>query len=251
MYLSPEPVKILEDWFLSQLRIAFDQSVYVLIAYKEEEDSEAVPYDYVRIIYTGLSTNVLKDYSDQYFNFRRLYSSHTPSTLLPHRRSLAMLEKGRLALWEKLPPVPAQAYPLLLKSERLAKSSDCNCGPVYVQEWQAYNRLTNILIPNADPCMGAGEPGAIIPPPSGYITPLPQDPLIYYIAPNPTYDPEQPESNGFNQPYNWVNNGWVINPGYDPDLPTNWGNIPFILDKFVKSLQVVTTTKEGVKLHEQ
>jgi hypothetical protein len=99
--------------------------------------------------------------------------------------------------------------------------------------------------------MGAGEPNAVIPLPSSYITPLPQDPTVYYIAPNPYYGPGQLESNGFNQPYNWVNNDWVLNPEYNPALPTNWGNIPFILDKFIKSLQVVTTTKEGVLLHEQ
>lgn len=245
MYLAPEPVKELEDWFLSILRPAFDESVFVIITYKEDEELEPVPYDYIKIIFTGVSTNVLEKYSEQYFNFKLVYSCHLPATLMPHRRVLALLEKGRKALWEKIPPRPAQAYPLLLKAEKIIKSKNCECGPAYSQEWQAYNRVQGILVPFGDPCQGEGEPNSVIPNPNDYITPLPNDPDNYYVRPNPNYDPNSPITNGTNQPYIYdPNTGtWTINPNYNPCLPTTWGNLPFILSKFIKSVSIIVKDK--------
>jgi hypothetical protein len=235
VYLAPEPIRELEDWFLVQLRAAFPETVYVLIGYKEDEDYEPVPYDYVKIIYTGLNNSDHSSHIEQKFTFKIVYSCHLPATLLPHRRSLALMEKGRLALWQKIPPRPSDSLPLLLKSERLAKTKECGCGPVYVQEWSAYNRVSNILVPIADPCQGANEPGAVIPNPSDYVTPLND---AYYIGVNPGFNPNEPISNGFNQPYLYGPNGWVINPDYDPNLETVWGNLPFILSLFIKTLTI-------------
>ncbi len=250
MYLAPEPVKELEDWFANVLRASVPSSVYIIITFKEDEEIEAVPYDYIKIIYTGVSTNVLINYTEQYFNFKVVYSCHLPATLLPHRRCLALAEKGRLALWEKTPPRPAQAYPLLLKSEKLAKAKDCNCGPVYVQEWQAYNRIQGILVPTGDPCEGAGEPNALLPTPIDYITPLPNAPNEYYLVTNPTYDKDSPITNGSNQPYDYnpADGTWAINPGYDPSKPTEWGNLPFILQSFIKDLQINVIDKRVEEL---
>lgn len=235
VYLAPEPIKELEDWFLATLRASFPENVFVIITHKAEEEYEAVPYDFIKIVYTGLINNSNTTYFEQQFGFRIVYSCHLPSTLLVHRRALALLEKGRLALWQKTPPRPADALPLLLKSEKLAKSSDCNCGPVYVQDWAVYNRVSNILVPNADPCQGANEPGSLIPAPIDYITPLNDE---YYVAVNPGYNPALPITNGINQPYLFIDGAWVLNPDYDPNFETTWGNLPFILLPFVKKLSV-------------
>lgn len=242
IYLSPNPVKDLEDWLLALLRAEFPETVYVLIGYKEDEDYEAVPYDYIRIMYTGLTTSDNNTYIEQRYGFRVVYSCHLPSTMLPHRRSLALMEKGRLALWQKIPPRPADSLPILLKSEKLAKSKDCNCGPIYVQDWQAYNRVSNILVPVGDPCQGANEPNVLIPNTADYVTPFDKD---RYTSINPDYDPSKPLTNGFNQPYTFVNGQWVINPDYDSNKDTVWGNLPFILLLFIKSLNIAVSNQDS------
>lgn len=246
VYLAPEPVKDLEDWLLSVLRATFPETVYVLIGYKDDEEQEAVPYDYVRIVYTGLSTNDSTTTLEQRFGFRIIYSCHLPATMLPHRRSLALMEKGRKAIWQKTPPRPADALPALLKSEKLAKNKDCGCGPVYTQDWLFYNKASNTLVPIADPCLGANEPGSQIPAPEDYVTPLTDN---WYIGINPDYDPQEPISNGFNQPYNWVNGEWVLNPDYDPQIGTVWGNIPFIILPFIKSLKLSVKASPNTNLY--
>jgi hypothetical protein len=242
IYLAPNPVKDLEDWFLAILRAAFPETVYVLIGYKEDEELESVPYDYIRIIYTGLTTNNNNTYIEQQFGFRIVYSCHLPATMLPHRRSLALMEKGRLALWQKIPPRPADSLPILLKSEKLAKSKDCSCGPVYTQDWQAYNRVSNILVPVGDPCQGANELDVLVPNPTDYVTPFNKD---FYTGVNSDYDPSKPLSNGFNQPYIWVDGQWVINPDYDPNKETIWGNLPFILLQFIKRIDISVSTQQS------
>jgi hypothetical protein len=241
-YLAPEPVKNLEDWLLMQLRAAFPETVYVLIGYKEDEEFEPVPYDYVRIIYTGLTLSEGSVYREQRFGFKIVYSCHLPATMLPHRRALALLEKGRLALWEKIPPRPADALPALLKSEKLAKSKDCGCGPIYTQDWVFYNKISNTLVPYGDPCEGANEPGAVIPNPLDYVTPLDKD---WYIGVNPGFDNTKDLCNGFNQPYLFVNGTWVINPDYNARLETTWCNLPFILYGFIKSISIKVSSTDN------
>jgi hypothetical protein len=238
-YLAPEPVKDLEDWLLGLLRDIFPETVYVLIGYKEDEEQEAVPYDYVRIVYLGCSTNDSTTTIEQRFNFRVIYSCHLPATMLPHRRSLALLEAGRKAIWQKVPPRPADALPALLKSEKLAKIKDCGCGPVYTQDWCFYNKTSNVLTPIADPCLGANEPGSYIPSPEDYITPLTDD---WYVGVNSNYDPNLPASGAFNQPYVWIDGEWIINPDYDPLQKTVWGNQPFVLIAFIKQIKIEVKT---------
>lgn len=245
IYLAPEPIKELEDWFLKILRATFDESVYVLIGYREDEDYEAVPYDYIRIVYTGLTTAENSNYIEQKIGFRVIYSCHLPATLLPHRRTLALLEKGRLALWQKLPPRPADSYPILLKAEKIAKPKDCNCGPIYTQDWSIYNRVSNVLVPFGDPCVGANEPDIYIPAPLDYVTPFND---TYYIAVNPGYNPSEPITNGFNQPYNFINGQWVLNPDYNPNLETVYGNLPFLLLLFIKPIRISVSTKQNLSL---
>ena len=242
VYLSPDPVKDLEDWFLAVLRAEFPENVYVLIGFKEDEEIEAVPYDYVRIIYAGLTTSDHTSYIEQHFLFKIIYSCHLPATMLPHRRSLALMEKGRLALWQKIPPRPADSLPLLLKSEKLAKSKDCSCGPVYVQNWQAYNRVSNVLVPIGDPCQGANEPNVLVPNPSDYVTPFNTE---YYIGINPNYDLTKPLTNGFNQPHLYLNGQWGLNPGHSALKPTVWGNLPFILLRFINQLDISVSTQQS------
>ena len=245
VYLAPNPVKDLEDWFLNILRAEFPESVYVLIGYKDDEEGDPVPYDYVRVIYTGLTTSDNSNYIEQRFGFKIIYSCHLPATMLPHRRSLALMEKGRVALWQKIPPRPADTLPLLLKSEKLVKSKDCDCGPAYSQEWQAYNRVSNILVPIGNPCVGAGEPDIYIPNPLDLVTPLDDE---FYIKINPNFETcslTQPIGNGTNQPYNWINNTWVKNSAYNRKLPTVWGCLPFILERFIKSFEVSVQTPKS------
>ena len=235
VYLAPTIVQDLEDWFLTTLRPVYPNSTYIIIGHNPDEEIDAVPYDFVKIVYSGLTTSVNKDYIDQSFNFKLIYASTLPATLLPHRRSLAMAEKGRLTLWEQTPPRPADAYKLLLKSEKLASNKTCSCGPVYIQEWVAYNRLTNILQPYAEPCQGANEPDSILRDPIDYVSPID---CYWYTTPNNDFDSNLPLSNGENQPWLWIDNQWATNHNYNPNLPTIWGNIPFLAMRFITDLQV-------------
>jgi hypothetical protein len=250
-FLSSTPVKDLEDWFLAKLRLAFPKEVYTLIGHEADQEFEPVPYDFVRVIYTGMTNRKLTGFVENRYSFQVVYSSHLPNSLLPHRRALAMLELGRETLFEQRPVGLLNAFPLQLESERLGKAKKgCDCGPVYVQNWNAYNKVQSEIIPSADPCFG--EKDSLIPLPTDYISPINNQ---YYQGINPKFNVNLPISNGnltnqfptwtlipnatppFNNPrFYWDNGEWVIYPNFDPNLPETYGNLPFIPFKFIKSI---------------
>ena len=103
VFTSGELVKAIEDWLLGILRAAFSREVYVIVSFKVDEELEPVPYDRVMIIYSGMGYRHYEKYNRNDFGFQIVYTSHIASTMLPHRRALAMLEKGRDALIEQTP----------------------------------------------------------------------------------------------------------------------------------------------------
>jgi hypothetical protein len=198
-----------------------------------------------------------KQYVENNFGFQIVYSSNLPNTILPHRRALAMLELGRKTLSDLIPVGLLNPFPLQLESEKLGKSKKgCNCGPVYIQNWNVYNKVASEIIANPDPCFG--EINATIPTPVDYISPINSQ---YYQAPNTGYNPLLPISNG-NTQYIWNGTDWILNLNFNPlnfipnprwyyDAATGtWieypyfdstraetydGNIPFTVKTFIKN----------------
>jgi hypothetical protein len=270
VFTSGEPVKAIEDWLLGILRAAFPKEVYVIIGFKVDEELEPVPYDRVMIIYSGMNYRHYEKYNRNDFGFQIVYTSHLASTMLPHRRALAMLEKGREALIEKTPVGLLNPLPLQLKSEALGKNKKgCDCGPSYVQNWQISNEVSTAIIPNFDPCFG--EPNSTIPAPVDYVTPIDTQ---YYSGVNPIYIITNVITNG-NTTYIWDGANWILNPNYNPNLPTtnprfywdpttgqwipypyldhnfpdSYGNLPFLPFAFIKNIGLDVVSCKGSLLH--
>jgi hypothetical protein len=236
-YLQPTPVKVLEAWFVDQLKIALPD-VHIILGPKTLEDSILVPSSHIRINYEGYYSSDTTTRTKEGFEFSISYYSTGVSNLNPHHPSLAMLETGRFGLWQKIPPAPADAYPLQLRSEKLLKvEKGCGCLAAYQQTWRALTEIAVVDTTYADPCQGASEPGSVLPPPPDSITPFNID---WYYCLNPDYDANQPESVGSNQPWlkTTVTGAWVVNPTFDPLLPIQWGNEPVILKQYVKDIQL-------------
>jgi hypothetical protein len=237
IYLAPTPVRDLEVWFYSLLREKFETSVFILFGY---EDEAFTPESHILISYQGYSSNdseskVLR----QGFTFSISYYSHGPAGINPHHDSLAMLEKGRLALWQKIPPRPSNSFPLKLKSERREKPEDCSCKPYYTQTWECTNEVPRVTVVYSDPCQGANEPNSVLQPPVDIITPFNNE---WYYAYNPDYDNTLPETTGVNQPWvkDTVTTAWVANPDFDPLLAPQWGNTVVIIKPYFRGLNLVT-----------
>lgn len=238
-YIAPEPIKNLEDWFLSEIRPLFTQEVYVVLGYIHSDEIEVTPYDLVRVVYSGTSNRTYATHFETSFNFTIYFAVALPYEINPHRQSLAMLEKVRNHLWQKIPPFIADAYPLVLHDEKPIKyaKNDIGLRPGYSQTWSLTTRTIKDVIPAGDPCQGAGEPGSLIPYPTDYLNGVDD---IWYVAPNESFIQLNPIINGTNQPYFYdlLSGMWIKNPSYDQSKPTVWGNLPFILLRYVKSFIV-------------
>lgn len=270
-FTSDNPVRDLEDFFLRIIRTEFPKEVYVLIGYKLDEEHDATPYDFVRIIFTGMTVRHFTGYNENNFNFQIVYSSHLPATMLPHRRTLAMLEKGRKILNGKLPPSLLNPLPLLLQSEKLGRvKKECECLPPYLQNWSVAQRVNADIIAPMDACHN--EPNTLLLAPLDYITPIDQN---YYSGTNSTYVIANPINNGNTQYifdgtnfvlnpsynpslpttnpilyYDTTTGMWVLYPYYDKNLPTSYGNLPFIPYAFLKQIGLtVSDLTTGTNLH--
>lgn len=231
-YIAPQVVIPLEQWFYKILRSALPTDVFLVVSYKGGEKHQTNPNSLVRITYEGLSVMNYDSYSRNQFKFRIHYQVATPISLLSHHSCLELVEKGREALWQQQPSWPADAFPLsLLSEESFVPKDGCGCIE-YQQIWSAESRVIRALIPNGDPCMGANEPGSILPGLPGYLAIFELD-LQYILIANKNFDALLPQSNGSNQP--WLYNGgiWSLNQSYNPAKQIIWGNLPIILAKYM------------------
>jgi hypothetical protein len=237
-YLSPTPVRDLENWFLGKLKLALPSDVYLVLG--PEDNSALVPESHVRIEYTGYSSSAGTTSIRQSFNFRLTFRSAGPSDLNPHHDALTLMEAARFALWEQLPPRPATASYLILQSEKsLAPETGCGCKPGYEQNWSASGIASNEIRPSFDPCVDEGEPDAVIPQPLDFITPFNED---WYYCLNPEYDSNLPLTIGENEPWNFndiATEKPVANPLFNPDKPPKWGNRPVIICPYFKKLNLI------------
>jgi hypothetical protein len=233
-YLAPTPVQDLEAWFHTILRAALPPEVFIILGPKSSDS--AVPGSHVRINYESYYSTDTTTMVKEGFVFTVSYYSNGVSNHNPHHPALKLLELGRRALWQQIPPRPADAFPLQLRGEKIIPpEKGCGCLTAYQQTWRALNEITLTRAIYADPCEGASEPGSVLPAPNDSITPF--DDHWYYLL-NHDYDPQAPETQGTNQP--WVKDtltgAWVVNPSFVPRLPVRWGNIPVILAPYVKTI---------------
>jgi len=237
-YLLPTPVRDLERWFYTKLKAALPPEVFIILGPKSLEDTALVPGAHVRINYESYYSTDTTTLVKEGFVFTVSYYNVGAANLNPHHPSLALMEMGRVALWQQVPPAPADAFPLQLRGEKLIPpEKDCGCLAAYQQTWRALTEIALTTTIYADPCQGASEPGSVLLAPLDSITPFNNE---WYYAANPEYDASQPESVGANQP--WVRDiqtgAWVANPTYNDLLPTQWGNTPILLRPYVKNLEL-------------
>jgi hypothetical protein len=234
------PVRDLEDWFIEKLKTSFIdfQQVFITLGYEGAEESELVPLSHIVIKYLSYTSNdTTASVFRQGFVFEIQYQAHGPAGLNPHHDALAMAEKGRLALWQQIPPRPSNAFPLKLKSEKILKAKDCKCKPGFSQIWECLNEVPRTIAVFPDACQGAGEPDSTIRTPLDSITPFNAE---WYYATNSLYDASLESSSGTNQPWvqDTVTSPWVVNPTFDINFPVKWGNIPVILKPYFKKLNL-------------
>lgn len=232
IYLHPQPVRDLENWFYGLLRPVLDPAIF--ISFGQETEEQFVPETHVRIAYKEWYSSLTK-YG---YRFQLEFHSSGVANLNPHHDSLSLLELSRFTLWQKIPPRPGAAAPLLLESEgQLKPRKGCGCKPGYYQVWQAWSNLPQEVLPGFDPCVDAGEPGSVIPLPLDYISPFNLD---WYYGLNPDYNNLLPNTVGSNAP--WIlGDPPIANANFDPNKLTIWGNTQVILFPYFKKINLNIT----------
>jgi hypothetical protein len=243
-YLSHNPIKTLEAWFYGILREALGPDIYIVLGPKVLEQTEFVPESHVRISYESYYSSDNTTIHREGFVFSVSYYVTGAAHHNPHHPALDVMEKGRFALWQKVPPVPADSSPLQLRSEKIIPpEKGCGCLIAYQQIWRCTTEIAVSTTIYADPCEGAQEPGSVIPPPIDAITPFNSE---WYFSLNSNYDSLQPASVGANQPWllDTLTGLWGVNPAFNDLLPIEWGNIPVILKKYLNKI-ILNVTANG------
>jgi hypothetical protein len=237
IYLGPAPVRALENWFYERLRAILPDEVFIVLGPKSLEPTALIPQSHVRIAYEAYYSNDSTTSITQGFVFTLTYNvSGASNGLNPHHPALDLMELCRKALWQQVPPVPANAFPLQLKSEKeVPGEKACGCKVAYQQTWRALNTIQLQTALDADPCRSAAEPGSVLGFAPEAIAPF--NDKWYYVL-NPKYDNTKAQSLGVNQPWlqDTVTSQWVVNPVYKPSEPVQWGNVPVILRPYFSAL---------------